>query len=839
MIHVIVNKKRIQIFEFSSERDVINKYVELLEIDENLPILPRYLVFKKGVPKFIEGKEYKLSSILDDIAELDLNDLVSRENVSLLLTKYTLSSVKEIIILWIIIKGYNKLSQTNFIKKFNEDRLGIKFRELRIILRARELYDDIQKYIKNSKIDLKTLRTNIVEEEKLYKKLSKVKSPELSDFVLQESYDEIILSVNDDLTLYDIFDSMSLSSEIPYVTLVNGSTKITKIFNGIIPEEEWINKEYSSNYAIYIYLLTNIDGKDVYTNSVWFEDNVIRQVFNTGSRDTPDELTNKIIRSIDGIDINIEKRRELKSSGRFKVINEVYNQAVLLDMITNNDIFSNFLYLNEVDKTVSQKKRFTCYYIPDRNLFPSFENTLTITLSSQCDKNAKFSEVRISRATSISQINNFMQIFAKLFGLYMEQKQTIIREYKKIYPKIKIGDYEKTIVENKKDDKKTGKRLLNLKKFDANAFGNDYSKKCQPKYKQPYIVDPLAIDEVKSKLEERGGEKLREHGIIEWPKNSGKIFACYPREEGEQEDYIWPGLRVQTEKDVNYDDYKFLPCCYKVDQYTKQSKKSKSGLLKYLQENETGDEEKDTTVSEIINFERPLSSSKLAKKNRIAEIPYLIKVIGYSAGYQDIREGTKKFLSLVRLGVHLGPRSFVDCIQTSLFEDYRNSSDKESIVKNVLRKIAKSDNFSIGKQELYQYSDESIRKHLLSENSYIDPNLYISIFELHYGCNIFLFEMNQDNMEGEIVIPEHSRVYLRRNFDKEKPTVIIIKHEVKREWKYQCELVINYKGDNQADFLFEYSEHEKFIEDILSITEEINTVYITSLRGYEKYRPIR
>ena len=90
-----------------------------------------------------------------------------------------------------------------------------------------------------------------------------------------------------------------------------------------------------------------------------------------------------------------------------------YNKYVLSELIMNDELFSTYLTLSELEKT--QKKRFFVY-------FQDGDNKLSSEFS-LFDKNLKVSV----KCKKIKNINNFQEILSKLLVLYSKRYDNIIQ----------------------------------------------------------------------------------------------------------------------------------------------------------------------------------------------------------------------------------------------------------------------------------------------------------------------------------------------------------------------------------------------------------------------------
>jgi hypothetical protein len=408
-----------------------------------------------------------------------------------------------------------------------------------------------------------------------------------------------------------------------------------------------------------------------------------------------------------------------------------------------------------------------------------------------------------------------MLIFQRLYTLYLREYDKVVSSYKELYSKTNFDKYIQK-PPKRKDNDKSGARLQALQAHNKEVFYGDYAVKCQNQKQQPYVVKPEDLKKVRATLKglnyaNGGGEKLAKHGVLNWPEGSDAWYACAPRDEKEpiiNRPYIWPRLNKDGK-----------PCCFLTN---KDNKKQ-----------EIGEEE----GTDAVKFDRPLDAKKLVSRGRFGELPRYVGALALSSGYNLIEFKSKKFLPILRFGVASGPDSFVHCLLTALNEDFKKADIKEKrrVVENELIRIAKTnENLILCRQEMYDYTYDEIRERLVAPKSYIDPDMFISLFAKEFDCNIILFQVDNVNPDGDIVIPRSAIVYLNYKVNVKTETVIIVKYQTHQYWNYQCELIVKYI---QPDIQFSFKNDDLFVINTLKIIDEANTVYTVSSEKYIKYHP--
>lgn len=856
MISFTINKVKIDnVHTYEDEISILNKYalkVSKSPDTKNLASLqtsPRFLRFmSREIEEFVDGGKYKLEDIRDKLKGMDIGEVADVENMTKMLIDYPFLTTADIGLLWLYTHDSVELDIGKFTEMYDEYKMRPHF----LAINRQKfgtpvlIYRAAVSYISQIEDELKALKTQIFKEVKIYNDFNSVKKlPEITKFNLEETSEETFLRLPNKESLYDVFNAMDMSQNIPFAMLVDNVNKKTyyKVFGDISPPDEWINRYIIEDLSrcIYFYVLdSNIEVTSfstptsilkLYSEGLWKDGNSVELLFKLDSDESPVQLRDKITASLGGrIMYNVGETVQMSIKGTFSMPQTTLTASVFADLVFSNESISYYLFFNEQKKSVLNKKRFSFYYA--HNQRQNHDNALTVTLTQSGTISSPVLDVRVSRASTKKQIDNFMAIFQRIYGVYTREYDTITKIYKSLYADANMKIITKKIgVE--KENKKSRSRLIALQSQDKetqnpSAFKGSYVEKCQRK-EQPYLVEPENLKNVKSMLKSTNFGKngrLGKHGLLEWPLKSGNIYACVPRESDEQPNsYVWPGVVRTDPLDQDYDKYPYKPCCFAANQYTK----NKGAYRDYISGN---------IVQSQIVTDRPLGENKMAPPDRTADLPYYIQLVSESAGYKKSQD-KKGIPPIVRFGVPFGPDSFIHCLEYATNPAYSKKSgdQKNKIVKESLSKAATLDNYAIGRQELFNIETDEIRSHLSDEGSYIDPDLYIRIFEKIYNCNIIVFKVDKDNLNGELSFPRYVNVYLDKALNINRETVIIVKYGISTDWPYQCELIAKYNKKETLEYIFKSTD--PLIELVSTIRHAVNTVYMTSPSGtYKKYIPI-
>ena len=310
--------------------------------------------------------------------------------------------------------------------------------------------------------------------------------------------------------------------------------------------------------------------------------------------------------------------------------------------------------------------------------------------------------------------------------------------------------------------------------------------------------------------------------MINWPLESDDYYFCAPREKDEEGKFLYPGLNcvpnITDEGEVK--NNRSAPCCFAVDQYIKSTGRWKKVLQNKENKDSTFDpcDESKKQPKIKTNIGRAVAQNKKAVQGGVAELPLYLSEL-------DPESNIKRF------GVKEGPNSFISCLEKV------TEGNNKNLELKIRGELSSLEHFNYGKQELWDWSDSYIREYLKDYNKYFDPTRFISLMELRYGCKILLFQVSDDNIKGEVLLPEFSKVYLRRDLSESLPLFIIIVFiSDEKNVIPQCEILFSEskKGNGEYSDRFNMSKY-KLGQKALNIWEETLNVFIfkETLRNYQ------
>ncbi len=791
-----------------------NESFRVESYDDIASILQKYSMKKKDtLPEFyrIVSEEYK--SMKDEMVEIvdirdELKGVPEKEffkNINDIQKKYPGVGKKEIAIIWILSNDAKR-------KALKDIMDNLRKVDIITFTSSRETERLLKEFPKEIEKRRKMVAKQIAESEEISKVLNKIEK-KVGNIKLEEITNQITLELPYGESLEDVFDSISVSRDIPFMLLSYKGKEWFKIYKHICPPREWF-EFYPTLDGLYFKILRVPYSKlslkstrlnEVYSNGVWKTSNNIELDVNVGSLVDKDTVMKKLF---DSMDMDYEKvfEKQLRVKGIFSVESVIFNKAVFSDMVMNNDILSHFLFLDERKKTSLQKKG-SSYTVK----YSIGGAPLTIQITPHTGDGDEWIDVRVSRAATQYQMKSFSKVFGKLLGVYQRDYENVIDIYNTISPSSKKALTSERFVlkeKGKRKDIKTGERLRNLKRDKPNLFRTKYSSMCE-KNRQPYLVtNPEEVEELKKEF---GWESA-----VEFPYNSGDFYFCNPRAKDElsiKNPKLYAGLKQNIEKEYA-EEHPYLPCCFERTQY-----KPNTRLARYIEAKGRFLEEVHKDIKHIFD------KKKIMPVGRFGEVPDNIKKMAERAGYETVNIEKKKIIPILRFSLPVSPDSFLHCLEIASNPDYSSKGEFDR-VRKVREEMSKMD-FSVGKQELYDYTDKNIKDMLLDEEFYIDPNMFISLAEMYYDCNIFLYVVDEKNPDGNVSIPRFSQAYLLKPISRKRCSVFIIKRETGKagNFPYQCEIIVERLSSKNIRYRFNNGGNA-FVSEAMKALEEANTVSI-------------
>lgn len=326
-------------------------------------------------------------------------------------------------------------------------------------------------------------------------------------------------------------------------------------------------------------------------------------------------------------------------------------------------------------------------------------------------------------------------------------------------------------------------RLRILQTSARHIFIKGYAKRCQ-RNNQGILVSPEDREE---------WESQRPGRMVEYPKANAKIpgepqilYGC------PDDRFPWPCAKENQDLPNKHIHPILLCCCA-----DNPRDSNKSLFVRYyypeIAEEDNGD-------NETITADKTMSSNtKLLDFGQRADLPLLpTKWLG-EFGFTG---------SIQRFGVYRSINSAIHCMFWAVREDQYielTTIEREDYVKNWRRHVLVGSQQPVGinlirqvspaltYQELYEYTDDTIRDLVTNVSGRFDTQLLYRILESYFACNIFVLGEPAPKQTISLEIPRNKILHLReRRLD--RPTVLLYKHAKSEDDQEQHYELINIDG---------------------------------------------
>lgn len=742
---------------------VNNKYYNPQSINNriayDLNTLPKYLYTKLS-----SNTENMIAEDLKSIAESDAESLDITKFWEENRKKWDKISDEDFFKIWLITRNRDTIDQyghgmfdliiSDTIKQYNIDKVDD------IIRNKDKIKEEINEEIKQFREKFEK------ESEMIQKDVSLFEPVKHTEFVEDNIEYHIELNIPDN-NLESLFNIIRVDNNIPFCIFNN----YYKIYKDFIPLSDWsidpLEFEKDFKDVINMKVLNLKENIDVNIDKN-YEDILIYKNSENNSiechitQDKHNRISKKEM--IDRISIVISQSLNELNIIQDSIGGIIYfpkqniDKHIFSDLVLNNNMFSQYLNIDESIKATKDK----LYVFFDYGKESELKATITIKARELNDiyiKNKDIEEfpygesyirIKISNAKDISAVNKFIDIISKLFTLYNELKEDVIKYYKEFIP-----NFKEQIIR-----KKIPKKDITLSHIIPELFVERYSRFCTT---PPEIIED---DEV---------EKYKKEGkqIMKFPKDSDIIkprnFICLNKKTQ------YPGL--QPNYLSNSDIFPYRPCCFSKDRTNDKY------YLNYYNNIPLPKTQKDGNVK----------TKKFAPFNSYGNLPENLSnlLFYFNPKYKYSRKGVER-----------SKNSIIECLEIATDTEYKKIHEEsiEKAKKYIEEKrleLANMDkthiDLSICRQEFYDKTTEDIKKYIEDTNIYFDPSLFIKLLEEYYDCNIFIF--TRDNLyesdDAYLKLPRHIKTYYRfKNSDKQ--SIIIFEHwggEADQASYPQCELI--------------------------------------------------
>jgi len=651
-------------------------------------------------------------------------------------------------------------------------------------------------------------------------------------------------------TMFDAFDDIITSKNLPFAQLKTETKELFKINENAIIDPKWVEeKESKEQKVVGIYFKLKTGEKYSDCEWLWDDDDDVDNSINImlDYKSGKDDITKKNI--VDGLDVKIKDIVQSHIKSTFQVYVDVpaqkysvFNRVIFADMIETDPLFKKYLFINDYVDYMSHKKittidkdRFSFYFKFKNDYSKKDAFFITITPS---EESYNMIKVRAARVKEEESLKKFVTIFSKLFSYYIQKRGKVGLEDKNVVTTGIMGIYyellgkkdSKSLAKNVYEQKYAGKIVANLKTKERlddlksnypnffSAKGTNFSTRCQHK-DQPYIVKPEEVKDTIKKFKNTYKLANPENLIKEYTYKDRETkmdvtfkFACAPRHKNETSS-IYPVIKKPSEEEKlkNFyieDEFKTegVPCCA-------------SKLKKDL---------KNVSKSYVV------SNQKFLEDGRFGTVPFNLEPFIKAAGYDKIYGEKENLYPFQRYGIAPSPNSFLFCMERIFNDNYSLLSPArlEEKIKVVKREMTEM-NLELVKQHFPYDNYEYIKKTLLTQ-IYFDPNLFKELVEEYYsrktGLRCAIHIIQSDNNGS---LPFVDQKFLRP-CEKYDVHVIICKFGLLDSvYPYKCDLIVK---AYPRPVIFKFENSEPFIKQIVKFEKNSHQIsFITADEGLWKY----
>ena len=620
------------------------------------------------------------------------------------------------------------------------------------------------------------------------------------------------------MTLAELFNNIQVTKYVPYVNM----DKFFKIHYNFIPSSEWLEFETKNVILMKVDCELLIELREFkiphkkYTNAAFTileEPGSVNRLIatmdmNVGYRNVtrPDFIarvlnalgsaasgTNKL-RLVPPAELVQESQiQELSIVGYFSFPFQTMLIPIWIDLAMNNQYFEKVVAINESIKASKYKPNIYLHML--ENGSDSISLVMKITDRPNIYGMEREGEIYIRsrvKTKTLKDVEKYQKIISRLFTLYNNEKSQLLSVYRSFIPNFLQDEEEKIreILRLRTEEN------LKLSDIVPDLFISKYSRKCS---KRPTIIS-----------DEKAAEYMatKEKQVMRFPEYGESIpryYTCY------HEKHIFPGLRDNSLE--NKDKYAFLPCCYLKNQKNCEGSK----------------------------YQHYFFRQKLKKKQQQAQDLFVTnKILPPGVGGilpKNIRNlfsliETDSHYSFNRIGMNKTINSLLECVLVANNIIPRSVEPKQRapLLEAARLKLATIQNAMACKQELYNLSINEIIDQIKSIDYNLNATEFVHLMEEAFKCDIFIFESNNKDPNGSLIIPKHVQSYYKSK--PRRQTIFIFQHTGSESdnAKYpQCELIVRTsinKKTQQKIEITSFAFHDQIVVKLWDVFLKVNRSFI-------------
>ncbi|MGL5961852.1 MAG: hypothetical protein ACRCZ0_07850 [Cetobacterium sp.] len=613
------------------------------------------------------------------------------------------------------------------------------------------------------------------------------------------------------MTLAELFNNIQVTKYVPYVNM----DKFFKINYNFIPSSEWLEFETKNVILMKVDCELLIELREFknphkkYTNAAFTileEPGSVNRLIatmdmNVGYRNvTRPEFIARVLDALGGpkgpifsADVQESQIQELSIVGYFSFPFQTMLIPIWVDLAMNNQYFEKVVGINEAIKASKSKPNIYLHMIGNGS--DSISLMMKITdrpnIYGMEREGEKYIRSRVKTKT-LNQVEKYQKIISRLFTLYNNEKSQLLSVYRSFIPNFLQDEEEFT--EKLRLMERT--ENLGLRAIVPDLFLPNYSRKC---LKRPTIIS-----------DEKAAEYMatNEKQVMRFPEYGESIpryYTCY------HETHPFPGLRDNQLE--NKDKYAFLPCCYSKDQKNREGSKYQH----YFFRQKLRKKQQQAQDLFVTNKILPPGVAGILPKN-ISNLFSLIE--------------TDPHYSFNRIGMNKTINSLLECVLVANNIIPRSVEPKQRapLLEAARLKLATIQNAMACKQELYNLSINEIIDQIKSTDYNLNATEFVHLMEEAFKCDIFIFESNNKDPNGSLIIPKHVQSYYKSK--PRRQTIFIFQHTGSESdnVKYpQCELIVRTsinKKTQQKTEITSFASHDQIVVKLWNVFLKLNRSFI-------------
>lgn len=792
--------------------DTLQSVLNRLAVE--LRTIPKYLYFPKGVPtikQFHEEANIDVEDLLEFISgDTGYSFVPIFEALKDKLGQQKLNLREDILMPYV---AFNKQ-----FRETPDDMRGVFILMMQSELDDKKIFPDKQNIIhiwenrekteRKRDLSINSNDSMVKKQLDMFKQFEDIDNPiPYSPFELELVNFEFVLDIAH-LSIMELFNQLQLTPGVPFAG-INSYFKILKDFVPLTDDWEFYLEDKiifkvlqksnlistkPTDYTDAILSILGEPGEEVVT--------VKMSLLTSGQYLSRAELIDRFTSIIKGwSDIKVKKIKESKVNGVFYFPLSSMNKYVFSDLVMNNSLFSSIISIDESEK--ASKKKESVYIHFNHPKIGHVAANITEKISDKGDQNlrgkdvkkdfkfgTKYIRVKVSTADNLAAVKGFQEMMSKLMIIYHQEYQPIVNFYRQYIP-----DFAKIYAAPANKPTQTSK----LKDIAPEVFIKGYPPKCPH---QPTIIRD---DEVK-KAEKEGKAVMRysqdeKEGFI--PRN----YICNHTEA------IYPGLRKNPL--ANRNKIPYLPCCY----VKNHADKTGSIYRHYYY----GD---DLKIKGETKQQDLIVTNKFVPKDNYGTLPEDITKMFNIFNYQD-------GFMYVRKGVFNTKSSFLDCVMEGMYVEtnilsYTDEKDRANYLYQVREKLAVAARAASASQEMFDFTTEEIIAATKDPDVYLKPSLFTALLEEFFDCNIYVFNRNNNNRNGQLILPRHLQAYYKTK--RRKKCIFIYEHmgSISDHATYpRCELIVRWRtiGKEEKDVSYYSTYDSKIGQGVRKVFNQMRKAY--------------